>query len=167
MKDINNWTIEEFRSLSDREWNEDIGLFDSLIILPSEISNLDNIKYRIQFYLNKWFPCLFRKPEVYEVGGLHDSGYRQLDFIAVKKNIPICKLSGYSDVIHIDGVGGLGIHWYERFHKCPDSIVPKGWNMDCLPRSGLLRLWCSYPLRVGLALSSFEIYGDEREKRNE
>jgi hypothetical protein len=39
---------------------------------------------------------------------LHDSGFRNLDFVAVKESEPICLLSGCSDVIHVDGIGGTG-----------------------------------------------------------
>ena len=39
----------------------------------------------------------------------HDSGYMCMDFCAVDINDePICLLSGCSDVLHIDGIGGYG-----------------------------------------------------------
>ena len=47
-------------------------------------------------------------PEIYEINGMHDSGFRTMDFVAYSKNEPICLLSGCSDVIHIDGIGGFG-----------------------------------------------------------
>lgn len=33
--DLNGWTREGFEALPCREWNEDIVLFDSLIVLPA------------------------------------------------------------------------------------------------------------------------------------
>ena len=42
----------------------------------------------------------------------HDSGYRCLDFVAVTEGVPQCLLSGCSDVINFDGIGGWGkIGW--------------------------------------------------------
>jgi hypothetical protein len=53
IKNIDNMTIREFQNLPSRKWNEDIGFFDSLVILPTK--------------------------------EIHDSGYRCMDFIAVRK----------------------------------------------------------------------------------
>ena len=122
-------TREDFEALPGRFWDKDIGEFDALIILPSE-----------------------QKEE------LHESGYRFMDFVAVRDNEPICKLSGCSDVIHLDGIGGFGKNWLEEHKTVPKTIKPSGWNMDCLPVSGLLRLWSNKKLTVGIALSSFEIF---------
>lgn len=37
----------------------------------------------------------------------HDSGWMCMDFVAVdKEGEPICKLSGCSDVLDLDGIGG-------------------------------------------------------------
>ena len=39
----------------------------------------------------------------------HDSGWMCMDFVAVnKEGEPICRLSGCSDVLHLDGIGGYG-----------------------------------------------------------
>ena len=74
VRSFEHWTKKELESLPAREWNEDIGEFDSLIILPTK--------------------------------HLHDSGFWCMDFVAVKGSEPFCRLSGCSDVIHIDGIGG-------------------------------------------------------------
>jgi len=116
MKSIDNYTQKEFKALGLRGWNEDIGVFDSLVILPTR-----------------------RK---------HDSGYRMMDFVAVKNNKPICRLSGCSDVVHIGGLIGEGLN--------------SNWSIDCLSKSGLLRLFNgSKKIRVGAALSSFEVFTEE------
>jgi len=86
---------------------------------------------------------------------LHDSGYRCMDFVAVDGSRPICRLAGGSDVLHIDGIMGRS------------SIADSAWSIDCLPVSGLLRLWTrTGRIKVGLAYSSFEIFAVEREKED-
>lgn len=86
---------------------------------------------------------------------LHDSGYRLMDFVAVRNGIPLKRLSGCSDVLHINGIGGDG-EYTGRFNPMVPAV---GWSMDCLPKSGLLQLFSDGVLTVsGYALSSFEIY---------
>lgn len=87
---------------------------------------------------------------------LHDSGYRMMDFVAVKDGKPLMRLSGCSDAIHIDGIGGSG---YERNIVYSNLTVKKAWSIDCLRKSGLLRMWVSgYNLICGGSLSSFELW---------
>jgi hypothetical protein len=91
---------------------------------------------------------------------MHDSGYRLLDFVAIDHHQqPICRVSGCSDVLHIGGIGGDHL-------RAPGT---GGWNVDCLPKSGLLHLWCDHGTLVcGAALSSFELDVDavrEEDKR--
>ena len=92
-------------------------IFDSLIILPGKARDL------------------------------HDSGYRCMDFVAVLNKKPICRLSSCSDVIHIDGIGGVR-------RRLPFT----GWSIDCLPKSGLLRLFTQAKISCGPSLSSFEVF---------
>ena len=85
----------------------------------------------------------------------HDSGWMCMDFVAVdKEGEPICKLSGCSDVLALDGIGGYG-EWLGR--ELPNCIKPKGWRIDCLP-CGYLRLFSRSALTAGPALSDFQIY---------
>ena len=85
----------------------------------------------------------------------HDSGWMCMDFVAVdKEGEPICKLSGCSDVLNIDGIGGYG---NLKPGMLPHFIEPKGWSIDCLP-CGYLRLFSRSTMSAGAALSSFEIY---------
>jgi len=93
-------------------------------------------------------------------GDLHDSGYRCMTYLlADDKNEPICLVGGGSDVMHIDGIGGYGEHnWKTGF---PQLIKPKGWSIDCLPKSGLLHLFTHGGLSCdGGGFSSFEIFSD-------
>jgi hypothetical protein len=114
---------KELLEISRREWNEDIGIFDSLIIIPTN--------------------------------RVHDSGYTTMDFIAVKDNLPIKRLSGCSDVLHLNGIGGYG-QWSGSI---PTSRPVYSWNIDCLKKSKLLHIWCiGKRFKVGEALSSFELF---------
>lgn len=86
----------------------------------------------------------------------HDSGWMCMDFVAVNKNgEPICKLSGRSDVLNLDGIGGYG-DW-RIADGFPRFVEPKGWSIDCLP-CGYLRLFARGPMTLGARLSNFEIY---------
>ena len=105
---VNKMTKKQFMCLRLKDWSEDIGMFTSLVILPTS--------------------------------RIHDSGYRCMDFVAIKGDEPICRLSGCSDVIHIDGIGGLGKDWIEEDKGMPKFVVPTGWSVDCLKASGLLRI---------------------------
>ncbi len=100
---------------------------------------------------------------------IHDSGYRCMDFVAIDKNgIPICRLSGCSDVIHIEGIGGYGYKWMERYGTCPQQIPCAAWSIDCLPKSGLLRIWPNSEnngMICGESLSSFSIYSKPKESK--
>ena len=87
----------------------------------------------------------------------HDSGWMCMDFVAVSKDgEPICRLSGCSDVLNLDGIGGYGKRRADE-HELPRRIEPKGWSIDCLP-CGYLRLFSRSTMTAGLALSNFEIY---------
>lgn len=95
----------------------------------------------------------------------HDSGYMCMDFVAVRKNEAICRVSGCSDVIHFNGIGGYGENWLEKYNTVPKEIPVIDWNVDCLP-CGLLRVFShSYDLKCGAALSSFDLYAVKKEKK--
>ena len=129
-KSFEHWTKKELEALPSRKWNEDIGEFDSLIIIPAN--------------------------------NIHDSGFRCMDFVAVKGDTPFCLLSGCSDVIHIDGIGGYG----EWNGILPSLVPPKGWSIDCLKKSKLLRIFSDGKLKAGLALSSFDLHSIKKEKKS-
>lgn len=88
----------------------------------------------------------------------HDSGYRCIRAVACMDNEPICAVTAYSDVINIEGIGGFGRNTGHR-----DKIFPAGFSIDCLPESGLFRIFCSNDTRImicGAALSNFELFSD-------
>jgi len=132
---INTMTRKNFDALPARRWDEDIGEFDSLVILP--------LKKR------------------------HDSGYRLMDFVATREGEAVCRLSGCSDVLQLDGIGGLGFEWHLRCGRVPDAIPPASWSIDCLPYSGLLRLFCGGKMRASDALSSISVYFIKEERDGE
>ena len=126
---INQMKVKDFRELPLKKYGQDIGEFDSLVILPSYSTNL------------------------------HDSGYRCIDFVAVLDNKALCRLSGCSDVLHINGIGGLGFDWLGLDNKLITEVKPIPWSIDCLPKSGLLRLFTYGKLVCdNCSASSFSIY---------
>ena len=132
MKNLTQWTVTEFRNLPKRAFGEDIGKFDSLVILPT--------RYK------------------------HDSGYRIMEFVAVKGETPIKRL-GQSDVIHLLGIDGTNIQnptcTSDYHHRMLTQRTFKAsLRIDCLP-CGLLRIFCLNELIAGMDLSSFELYVDE------
>ena len=152
-KQIADMIRKEFEDLPCRTYNEDIGLFDTLIILPASGYKTEDKK---TFVSNATKRLRGEPPEF-----VHDSGYRFMDFVAAKGEHPICRLAGGSDVIHIDGIGGYGEY---KDLGIPKLVLPKSWSIDCLPKSGLLRLFCGdYKLSADAALSSFEIFAVKKE----
>jgi hypothetical protein len=114
MNNIYNMTRKEFEKLPFKKDDENIGEFDSLIILPTK-----------------------RK---------HDSGFAVMDFVAVREEIPICRLSGCSDVLVLNNI-----------NKNDD------WSIDCLFKSKLFRLFNKtfhLKLNTRSPLSIFEISTD-------
>ena len=94
----------------------------------------------------------------------HDSGYACMEFVGVNKDWePVVRMSGCSDVVHIDGIGGYGQLW--RQGKFPLALTRpiQAWSIDCLPKSGYLRIFCDGQIIVGDDLSSFEIFWKGRE----
>lgn len=135
MKTITEMTRKEFEALPGRDWNKDIGPFDSMVILPSR--------------------------------RLHDSGYRCMDFVAVKKMKPVCRLAGASDVVHFNGIGGYGKNWINIYGSILENIPVIDWNIDCLPKSGLIHIFThACNLYAGDAFSSFELFAKRKISDN-
>jgi hypothetical protein len=136
MKDIGGMTEKEFMELPRAEWEETVECY-SLIIIPGKGTKK----------------------------ALHDSGYRTMTFIAVnEEGVPFKRLSGCSDVIHFDGIGGYGYHWVDKYQTVPKMVPPSGWSMDCLPKTGFMRIMSKWGMICnGMALSSFEIYMKEEK----
>lgn len=116
-------------------------------IFEMSINDFKNVKRR-----ESWCSPV---PEFYSLvilpmGELHDSGYMMMDFIAVDaNNEPIMRISGCSDVLHINGIGGYG-KWGNGI-PFPSYIEPIDWNLDCLPCKGKF-------MTCGDIVSDFEVF---------
>lgn len=83
---------------------------------------------------------------------IHNSGWRIMEFVIVKHNEPLFKISGNVDVLNIDGIGGYGSEGIPRTRPI------EGWKIDCLP-CGLLRLYNDKQLMVqGYPVSDYEVF---------
>lgn len=92
---------------------------------------------------------------------VHDSGYLCMKFILLneeEKIIGVC--GGGSDVICLDGIGGYGKS-FNLGNK--ESVHRVGWELDCLPKSGCLRLFSNKKMFFpsGIIVSAAEIYAEE------
>ena len=115
-------------------------------------------------------PTSYTNEEIGEVDSLvilptkhiHDSGWKCMSFVTIQKNKPTYIVSGCSDVIHLGGIGGTN-NRYKFSERVNSNLVQNAdWHIDCLPVSGLLRIFSSrYKLYVGASLSSFELYFKE------
>ena len=98
-------------------------------------------------------------------GELHDSGFECMKFALTYGDDIVGCVGGGSDVINLNGIGGLG-----EFNDDFDTKIKtrKGniidWSMDCLP-CGLMRVFTSrYELKLPqYVLSNFEIFVKEKE----
>jgi hypothetical protein len=84
----------------------------------------------------------------------HDSGYRVMDVIGIRNESPVCRLAGGSD--HL-------------WNLPAEGAAAAGWNIDCLPTSGLLRMWPTgkNKIKVGSAMSTLDINFVPREPSSE
>jgi len=157
-------TRDDFERLPWREsWSEE-AICDSLVILPAKVPRWRFWWHTLRVQLAKMLGLA--EPEIWEsVPMLHDSGYACMDYVAVINGEAICRISGCSDVLHIEGIGGFGHRWLDKSPSVPRLVPVSGWQFDCLPKSGLLRLWPSSRKHIiyGCSLSSFEIYSTDEE----
>jgi hypothetical protein len=146
--DVRRMTREELLAVPFREDRQnEAGPFTSIIIVP-----LDDI---------------------------HESGWRKMDFIGCRDRFPVCRLSGQSDNLSLLGIGGRGRR-LRRLGKDNDEIVydeeevpcRHGWQIDCLPTSGLLHLWddtgtlsVEHLLNETDAYSTFDLYVNPKDPR--
>lgn len=88
---------------------------------------------------------------------IHESGYACMKFILARKGEIVGVVGGYSDVAHINGIGGYGLDFDTalRTRKVPVT----GWRIDCLPGSHCVRLFTSKECVVDDFIGSdFEFY---------
>ena len=122
-------------------------------IMEMQKSDFKNIPYKRHEVDSMKFSSLVIIP----TENKHDSGFMCMDFVAVNGNFePLYKLSGVSDVIHLDGIGGYG---KKALNNIREGVVPvAGWSLDCLP-CGYLRLFCNRNMETDdLGISDFSVY---------
>lgn len=141
---------------------------DGLVVTHRDVNKMTRKEFEALPHRQSWdeefiADCLIILP----TRRLHDSAYRCMDFVGCAGENYV-RLSGGSDVIHIDGIGGLGENWLEKFGTVPTATRPIGWSVDCLATSGLLRLFApGYKIKCGPAHSSFEIFATPTESELE
>lgn len=90
-----------------------------------------------------------------DLSELHDSGFRRMAFVPCAKGEPICRVGGFSDVLNLKEKR-FGNFWSVANQPREIAVI---WNIDCLPKSGYLQLWCDgYKIVVGPDLSNMELY---------
>lgn len=90
---------------------------------------------------------------------VHDSGYRCMKYVLcdTKDDIIVGVIGGYSDVLHLNGIGGYGLSFERNLASKTVPIVD--WNIDCLDTSRCLRLFGpKMILKDHIQTSSIEIY---------
>lgn len=111
-------------------------------------------------------PLIFKALIIIPTENIHDSDFRCMKFVAVSdEGYPLILLESNFDVIHINGIGGLGHNYKEKPIELQNTIFALGWQIDCLKKSKLLQLFLMHGnLIVGNAVSSsFEIYSEEEK----
>ena len=108
----------------------------------------------------------FNAITIVPTGRLHDSGFQMMKFIMSKDGKVVMACSGWSDVMHINGIGGYG-----KFgtNECEEAITKQrvrriGWCIDCLAKSGCVRLFTNNAyckIKDGFIGSDFIFYVDE------
>lgn len=126
-------------------------------IMEMTREDFDKVPYRAQL-VNP--PDTFYSLVIIPMDETHDSGWRCMDFVAVNEHRePLFRLSGGSDVVHINGIGGWGSKNGDTF---PKWVEPISWSIDCLPKSGYMRLFSDKRLSCNdYVVSSFEVFAED------
>lgn len=116
-----------------------------------EFESLPLLEY--ENYINK-FDAIIILPMV----ELHDSGYACMSFIPVCNPTPLGRIAAGSDSICIDGI--CGSDYKDGVETTFKDVLFKGWTIDCLPQSGLMRIFSrhGFKLKIGCLTSCFEIF---------
>ena len=76
---------------------------------------------------------------------IHDSGFRCMKYILVKRGEIVGVVGGGCDVAHINGIGGYGPYGKD-FEEALKTQRSKrvAWSIDCLPKSRCIRLFADH-----------------------
>lgn len=133
--------------------------------VSKSITEMTRKEFEALPYREKWNKdVICRSIVILPLRKLHESKWRCMDYVAIsEKGEPICRLSGRSDSLALDGIGGLGYR-YRKFTSNPQFPVA-GWRIDCLRTSGLLHLVPGYRAVIVATedLSSFEVFSVNKQ----
>jgi hypothetical protein len=88
----------------------------------------------------------------------HDSGYPIMRFCLCNgEDEPIGLIEVGSDVINLQNTN------YGRSEQFPKNGIHT-WNIDCLPTSGYLRVWCEHTMQYS-GFSNFSVFATKRVKQ--
>ena len=90
---------------------------------------------------------------------MHESGFRCMKFALTRGEEVVGCVSGYSDVVHLNGIGGYGklVADIEKVLRT-NTVRRIDWSIDCLQNS-LIRLFCSHDLEIDdIITSDFNLY---------
>ena len=104
----------------------------------------------------------FRDVIIVPTDDIHDSGFRCMKFIFVRQGAIVGAVSGCSDVLHLNGIGGYGKHG-EFLETLASGMTKRiGWKIDCLPKSNCIRLMCDHNLSADyMAVSDYSIFVED------
>lgn len=99
---------------------------------------------------------------------LHESGYRVMKFILERDGKIVGAVSGWSDMVHVNGIGGYGAYGDDFMSALKSQMTPRvAIRLDCLPTSGCIRFFCdrdSIMKAEDFIGSDFIFYFRKREK---
>lgn len=89
---------------------------------------------------------------------MHESGYESMKFILASGSEIVGVVSGWSDVMHLNGIGGYGRDITTALKTRKVDLV--GWRIDCLHKSHCVRLFTDKQLELdeGFIGSDFIFY---------
>ena len=136
------------------------------MIEGSMIENLNNISLEEFLSIENYFPTEpFNDIIIVPTNTIHESGFRCMKFVLVRFGKIVGAVSGWSDVIHFNGIGGYGHTSYEK--------KGYGYKIDCLAESRCIRIMTDRELEIDDWIGSDFIFyvGDsifkKKEKPNE
>jgi hypothetical protein len=91
---------------------------------------------------------------------LHDSGFGCMKFALLNNRNVVGCVGGWSDVVHLNGIGGYGKYGDKDFDEALKNNKTRriAWSIDCLP-NGLIRLFCCHKLDIDeFICSDFNLY---------
>ena len=106
----------------------------------------------------------FKGIVIVPTGELHESGFQMMKFILCDGDNVVGAASGYSDVLHLDGIGGYGLDYKSAMVNMKNHVVD--WSIDLLPKSGCIRLFIGGRFKrlkmPDFYGSDFEIYVEDK-----